>query len=116
MKRHVFFASGLAFVALGAVGAVLPILPTVPFLLLAAFCFSRSHPHLADRLYDHPHYGQSLRDWRDRGAIGRRAKYSAIGAMAIGVAFTWATIGWPWVLVSLALLATVGPWIWTRPD
>ena len=106
---------GLAFV-LGMIGIVLPIMPTVPFLLLAAFCFSRSHPHLADRLYDHPHYGPAMRNWRDRRAISRKAKVGAVTAMSAGVVFTAVTIGWPWVLVSAAVLVIAGSWIWTRNE
>jgi uncharacterized membrane protein YbaN (DUF454 family) len=57
-----------------------------------------------------------MREWRDRRAIGKKAKISAVTAMALGVAFTWATVGSPWVWISLAALVTVGPWIWTRPE
>ena len=88
----------------------------MPFLLLAAFFFARSRPEWAQRLYDHPTYGPSLCDWRDRGAIGRRAKLAAIGAMTAGIAFSWLTIGYPWFLISVAALMLVGPWIWTRPE
>lgn len=116
MKRPVFFSFGLFFVAIGAIGVILPILPTVPFLILAAFCFARSHPEWADRLHNHPQYGGPLRDWRDRRAISRRAKLSAVGAMSIGVLFTFITLGFPLVLISLAILLIVGPWIWTRPE
>jgi len=112
----VFLALGLLFAGLGAVGAVLPIVPTVPFLLVAAFCFARSNPALAERLHNHPRYGAPLRDWRDRRAIGRRAKYTSIGAMSVGGLFTWLTIGWPWVLISAGILLIVGPWIWTRSE
>ena len=114
--QTLWLAAGMACFACGAVGAVLPILPTVPFFLLAAFCFSRSHPHWAERLYNHPLYGPQMREWRDRRAIPRRAKYAAIGAMTVGVGFTWFTIGWPWVLISAGVLLIVGPWIWTRAE
>jgi uncharacterized membrane protein YbaN (DUF454 family) len=91
-------------------------MPTVPFLLLAAFCFARSNPAWEQRLLDHPTYGPSLRDWRERRAISRRAKLAAVLAMSAGVAFTWLTVGWPWVLISIAVLAICGSWIWTRNE
>lgn len=116
MTRTLYLSAGLLAMAAAAIGVLLPILPTVPFLLLAAFCFARSHPEWARRLYEHPRYGPSLREWRDRRAISRRAKVSAIGAMSVGVAFTAVTIGFPWVLVSVAVLAIAGSWIWTRAE
>ena len=102
--------------ALALIGVALPILPTVPFLLLAAFCFARSHPEWEQRLLNHPRYGQSLRDWRERRAIGRKAKIGAVTAMSVGVGFTWLTVGWPWVGISLAVLVVCGSWIWTRAE
>ena len=116
MTRQIYLACGLVAVGLGVIGVILPILPTVPFLLLAAFCFARSHPEWEQRLLDHPQYGAPLREWRERRAIGRKAKISAIAAMTAGVGFTWFTVGWPWVLISVAVLATCGPWIWTRNE
>ncbi len=116
MGRPLFFACGLVALAAGVIGIALPILPTVPFLLLAAFCFARSHPEWARRLYEHRTYGPAMREWRDRRAIGRTAKISAIGAMTVGVGFTWLTAGWPWVLISVAVLILAGGWIWTRAE
>jgi uncharacterized protein len=116
LTRHLWQGAGLLAVAFGAIGAFLPIMPTVPFLLLAAYCFARGHPEWEQRLLDHPTYGQSLRDWRSRRAISRRAKVGAIGAMSVGVGFTWLTIGWPWVLISIAVLTICGSWIWTRNE
>ena len=116
VARRLWQAAGLASVGLGIVGVALPILPTVPFLLLAAFCFARSHPEWEARLLDHPHYGPSLRDWRERQAISRRAKVMAVGAMTVGVGFTWFTVGWPWVMISVGVLVIAGTWIWTRNE
>lgn len=114
--RWLWLAGGVTSLGLGIIGVALPILPTVPFLLFAAFCFSRSHPQWAERLYEHPRYGHAMRDWRDRRAISRRAKVSAILAMTVGVGFTWLAVGWPWVLVSVGVLVIAGSWIWTRRE
>jgi len=116
LARPLYLTGGLIALGLGIIGVVLPIMPTVPFLLLAAFCFTRSHPQWAQRLYDHPTYGRSLRDWRDRRAISRKAKISAVVAMGVGAAVTWFTVGFPWVWISLGVLTIAGTWIWTRAE
>lgn len=116
MARPLWMAAGLAFVALGLIGAVLPIMPTVPFLLVALFCFARGNPVWEQRLLDHPRWGKSLRDWRERKAISRRAKVSALAAMAAGAVVTTLTLGFPLALISLAILAVGGSWIWTRAE
>ena len=114
--RHLWLGAGLSAFAAGTVGIALPLLPTVPFYLLAAFCFARSRPEWAERLHGHPRWGPPLREWRERRAIGRRAKISALGAMGVGVVATGFALGWPWVLVPLAVMAVSGTWIWTRAE
>ena len=101
---------------IGTLGIFLPLLPTVVFFLIAAWFFSKSHPHLAEKLYAHERYGPNLRAWRDRRAISRKGKVSAILAMSASVPFVYFTLGYPYVLISAAILLTVGPWIWTRAE
>lgn len=114
--RAFWGAGGGFFVALGTIGIFLPLLPTVVFYLLAAWCFSKSHPHLADRLYANKRYGPHLVAWRDRRAISRKGKVSALLAMTGSVPFTYFVVGYPAVLVPVAVLACAGPWIWTRAE
>jgi uncharacterized membrane protein YbaN (DUF454 family) len=116
MRRPLFLAAGIASVVLGAVGAILPVLPTVPFLILAAFCFARSNPRWEARLLEHPRWGPPIRDWRERGAISRKAKWVATVAMAGSAALALLTLPWPWAAVPLVPLAIAAAWIWTRPD
>lgn len=116
VARALWLVAGLTSVALGAIGAVLPIVPTVPFLLLATFCFARSNPAWEQRLLNHPRFGPPLRQWRERGAISRRAKIAALSAMAGGTALTAYTVGGYWVLIPGVLMGSVGIWIWTRPE
>ena len=114
--QHLWLGAGLTALALGTVGIALPLLPTVPFYLLAAFCFARSRPEWADRLHNHPRYGPPLREWRDRRAISRKGKVAALVAMAVGVVATGVALGWPWVLIPLAVMAITGTWISTRAE
>lgn len=98
-------------------GAVLPLLPTVPFLLLAAFCFARSSVRLHRWLVGHPTFGPPIRDWEERGAIGRRAKWIATVSMAGSVIVAlWLGLPGLSVAVQVVVLAAVGVFIWTRPE
>lgn len=117
MTRGLWLAGGVTALALGAVGVVLPLLPTVPFLLLAAFCFARSSERLHRWLLDHPAFGPPIRDWEERGAVGRKAKWIATLSMAGSVAVT-SFLGMPvWaVAVQAVILFAVALFIWTRPE
>lgn len=116
LSRPAWLAVGIFFVALGTLGILLPLLPTTVFYLLAAWCFSKSHPEWAERLHKHPKYGHHLREWRDRRAISRKGKIAAIATMALSVLVVELTLGFPWVLIPVAVLALVGGWIWTRNE
>lgn len=114
--RPLWAAGGYVFVAIGTIGIFLPLLPTVVFYLLAAWCFSKSHPHLADKLYANKQYGPHLVAWRDRRAISRKGKVSALLAMTSSIPFTYYLVGYPAVLLPVAVLVCAGPWIWTRAE
>lgn len=74
---------------LGVIGAFLPVMPTTIFLILAAWCFGRSSPRLEAWMLDHPHFGAVLRDWREHGAVPRRAKLMACAGMTLGYVLFW---------------------------
>jgi uncharacterized protein len=114
--RALYLVGGVFATALAIIGAILPLMPTVPFLLVAVFCFARSNPAWEQRILDHPHWGPQVLDWQQRRAISRRNKVFAIGAMVAGIGFTWATLGYPYYLISVAILISFGSWIATRPE
>ena len=114
--RRLYLVAGIFFTGLGAVGALLPLLPTVPFLLVAAFCFARSNEKWERKIVEHPSWGPQITAWRERRAISRRAKIGAIGSLIAGVAFTYFTIGEPWVWFSVGALVLIGSWIATRTE
>lgn len=115
--RTLWFGLGIAAVAAGVVGIVLPLVPTTPFLLLAAFAFSRSSPRFEAWLIDHPRLGPPIRDWRAHRAIGWRAKVVAVGLMAATLVATWAVgVGTTILVVQIVVLAAVSVFILTRPD
>ena len=116
LARPLWLLAGLLAVGFGTLGIVLPILPTVPFYLLAAFCFARSNTAWEQKLLEHHRWGPPIRQWRERGAISRRAKLAALTAMTASSALGLALLTWPWsALPALACLVS-GTWIWFRPE
>lgn len=114
--RKVHLCVGYASVALGLCGTVLPLLPTTPFLLLAVWCFARSNPELAERLYRHPRFGPPLSDWRDQRAISRGTKAWALGMLALSYGISvWLTGRLAAALILAAVMGPVAAYLATRP-
>lgn len=115
--RALWVIFGFTALGLGIVGIVTPLLPTVPFLLLAAFCFSRSSDRLHDWLLAHPIFGQPIVDWRESGAIRRRAKWMVTASMLLVLILAFSLGLQPlFLLVQGLVLCAVAAFIWTRPE
>ncbi len=116
VRRHLYLAAGFVCLGLAVIGALLPVMPTTVFVILAAYCFTRSSPAMERRLLEHPKFGPHIVRWRERGAISRTGKKAATLAFAISIAITFALTPMPWPLVTVAAAAIVGGWIWSRPE
>ena len=115
-RRHLWIALGWASLGLGVLGILLPLLPTTPFLILAAFFFSRGSGRLHAWLVSHPTFGPPIRNWREHRAISARAKLSALLAIALMLALSMAIDAPRWTLaVQAVILAGVAVFLLTRP-
>ncbi|MCC5809997.1 MAG: YbaN family protein [Ectothiorhodospiraceae bacterium] len=102
---------------LGAAGVVVPGLPTVPFLLVAAWAGGRGWPQLEARLLAHPVHGPTIRSWRERRAVPRKAKWMAsalILSSIVMIAIAPVPMLMRWLLPPLLLCVAL--WLWSRPD
>ena len=115
-KRHLWLAAGVVCFVLGWIGMILPMMPGFVFLLAAVFCFARSNPALERWMLEHPQFGPPLNDWFERRAISRKAKRSALSAMAVAAVLAVLMVRWPVVLFPLVSMAAVSAWIWTRAE
>lgn len=116
MLRQLYLCLGYGSLALGVIGIFLPVLPTTPFVLLAVWCFARSNPALAERLYSHPRFGHLLTTWRDQKAIPRRAKIYALSMLAVSYGFIlWLTTSAVLPFVLAIIMGSVALYIATRP-
>lgn len=116
--RLVLICFGWLCVSLGLIGVVVPGLPTTPFLLLAAWAFSRSSKKFQAWLLNHPRLGPSVGVWRERGAIPRKAKYLAVAMMTASFVLTAVFLSPDWRLLALMAFTMIGAgmYVCNRPD
>lgn len=72
--KTILFILGWFSIILALIGAVLPIMPTAPFLILAAYFFSKSSPRVHSWLTRLPYFGDVIIDWEKNRVIKPAAK------------------------------------------
>ena len=117
MARALWFSIGILALLLGVIGTLLPIMPTAPFVIVAAFAFSRSSARFEAWLLRTPAFGPVIRDWRERGAIAPHVKVISTAAMAGSVPLGL-ILGLPWPLFAAQALclALAAAFVLTRPS
>lgn len=118
LRRHLYLAGGWISLGLGVIGIFLPLLPTTPFVLLAAFCFSRGSEKLYLWLLMQPAFGPMLAEWHNHGMIRRRVKIIATLSMLglLSYPLTVSSVPW-WAKLSMGAVSLgVLVFIWSRPS
>lgn len=115
--RILLMALGFMCTGVGIAGIILPGLPGVPFLLVAAWAFSRSSERFHRWLYDHRYLGAPIRSWHEHGVVPPRAKIAAVAVMTSSFLLLLYFFGTdavqPWI--AGGCMAAVAVWLLTRP-
>ncbi len=74
MKKPLYIVLGFLSLGLGVIGIIVPGLPTTPFVLLAAYFFSRSSPRFHKWLLNNKLFGKYVKDYQQNPSISLRVK------------------------------------------
>lgn len=112
-----FMTLGFLLLLGGIAGYIVPGLPGTPLLLVAAWLFSMSNERLYRWMTTNRWFGQTVADYRAGLGISRKAKYLAIGSMAVVVpsSVIFGTTSWPIRLAVIGLALIGAGFILTRP-
>jgi len=100
LKSRLFIAAGSISLGIGIVGIVVPLLPTTPFLLLAAYCYSRGSKRLYDTLLSNKLIGSYLRNYLEGKAMSLKAKIWSLSIL-------WGVIGCTAAFVTDSLIIRI---------
>lgn len=95
---------GFMFIALAVLGVFLPLLPTTPFILVAAFLFSKSSDRWHQWLLANKLFGPILHSWESSRCIPYFAKMLSFSMIAVFGSISIFTLPFLWLKISTFLL------------
>ena len=115
-KKFFFLSLGTLSFATGILGLFLPLLPTTCFILLAAYCFSKSSDHFYQKLLLHKRFGPTIQNWEKFRVIRVPIKCWASTMISISALIIWFTNAPLIVKLGLsAFLMGLVVYIWSKP-
>ncbi len=117
-KTWLWLALGHLAFAVGVVGIFVPLLPTAPFVIVAAYCYSKGSKRFEAWIINHPKLGPAVILWRSHRMIPLKAKIFATSMTGISVLWVGFLPQIP-VFAKMAMFATVGVvlvFIWRCPS
>jgi hypothetical protein len=85
--KIIYLFIGFICLILGAIGVILPILPTTPFLLLSAYCFTKSSKRVHNWFLSTQLYKNHLDSFVKERAMTLKTKISILSFASIMLAF-----------------------------
>ncbi|WP_305804271.1 YbaN family protein [Stenotrophomonas sp. YIM B06876] len=114
--RWAWWLLAYASLGIGIVGIFVPGLPTTVFILVSAWAASHGSERLHRWLLAHRQFGPMIADWQAHGAVSRKAKWMATATMLLCAAVMLWCVPLAWLKwLSIASMATVAIWLWSRP-
>jgi uncharacterized membrane protein YbaN (DUF454 family) len=105
IRKALLIFAGTLCVGLGVLGMFLPLMPTTVFLLLAAYCYSRSSEKFHNWLLNNRWCGSYIKNYKSGNGISVRQKASTIATLWLSIGVSIWLVGGFWIDVLLAAIA-----------
>jgi uncharacterized protein len=117
IRKAILIFTGTVCVGLGVLGMFLPLMPTTVFLLLAAYCYSRSSDRFYNWLLNNRWCGSYIRNYRSKQGITVRQKVTTLITLwaSIGLS-TWLLGGrfWPTLILAAVAIGVTTHILWIK--
>lgn len=117
IRRALFFALGCICLVFAYIGVITPGIPYSPFVVAAAFCFSRSSERMHRWIMNNKLFGPFLTNWSQYRVFPQKMKYLMIGMMTLSLIIMWSSGVKPIGVISTAVfMLLVAVWAWRYPS
>ena len=117
IKKVLWTTIGLLSLGMAYIGVVTPGIPYSPFVVFAAYCFSKGSERLHKWIYNHKLFGPFLTNWGEKRVFPQKMKYFMLGMMSLSlVLMTLGSVPLRGVIATAIFMACVAVWAWRYPS
>ena len=117
LKKLFWNILGFCSLGLAYVGVVTPGIPYSPFVVFAAYCFSKGSERMHRWIYNHKIFGPFLTNWNTKRVFPQKMKYFMLAMMSLSLCIMFFTGVKPIGIFSTAIfMGFVAIWAWRYPS
>jgi uncharacterized protein len=117
LKKVLWTTIGLLSLGMAYIGVVTPGIPYSPFIVFAAYCFSKGSERMHKWLYNHKLFGPFLTNWGTKRVFPIKMKYFMLAMMSTSLIIMYFTGVKPIGVISTAIfMGFVACWAWRYPS
>ena len=116
MKKMFWNCLGFLSLGMAYIGVITPGIPYSPFVVFAAYCFSKGSERMHKWIYNHKLFGPFLTNWNQKRVFPLKMKFFMLGMMSLSLAIMFFTGVKPIGVISTAIfMGLVAIWAWRFP-
>jgi hypothetical protein len=116
MKKFLWTTLGFLSLGMAYIGVVTPGIPYSPFVVFAAYCFSKGSERMHRWIYNHKIFGPFLTNWNTKRVFPTKMKFFMLGMMSLSLILMFTGGVKPIGIISTAIfMAIVAIWAWRFP-
>ena len=117
LKKALWTTLGLISLGMAYIGVITPGIPYSPFIVFAAYCFSKGSERLHKRIYNHKLFGPFLTHWGEKRVFPQKMKYLMLAMMSLSLCIMFFTgVKLVGVVSTAIFMACVATWAWRYPS
>ncbi len=116
MKKILWTSLGFLSLGMAYIGVITPGIPYSPFVVFAAYCFSKGSERMHRWIYNHKLFGPFLTNWGEKRVFPTKMKFFMLGMMSLSLILMFTGGVKPIGIISTAIfMALVAIWAWRFP-
>ena len=117
VKKALWNILGFSSLGCAYIGVVTPGIPYSPFVVFAAYCFSKGSERMHKWIYNHKLFGPFLTNWNEKRVFPLKLKWFMLFMMSLSLVLMASGGVKPIGVISTAIfMALVALWAWRYPS